>query len=155
MDEQDKIDEGKTHKVMDEAMDKENMVSEEAGGKPELLGDSTRFVEYSFGSVQTGSLQVQGELLLSGVAMGNPLDGATVKIPSNVTTVIIQNIYPYTQLTFTLPLQPGYGKILSIVSTVDVQNVQFANATFGTVKPTEMKASIPLRFIFAGSWFNA
>jgi hypothetical protein len=119
-----------------------------------LKGDATRFVDYSFGNVLTQGLTVSGELMLTGIAMGNPVEGGTVKIPNKVSVVIIQNLYPYTQLTFTMPVQPEYGRVISIVSTVDIANLSFINGSFTTKKPTSMSASVPLRFIFAGSWFN-
>lgn len=119
-----------------------------------LRGDQTRFTEYSFGKLETVALDVTGDVMFSGIAMGNPIDGGTVKIPANVSTVILQNTSPYTRLTLTMPLLPPYGKVISIVSTVNVASVTFANATFGTTAPSKLDASEPVRFIFAGSWFN-
>lgn len=117
-------------------------------------GEQTRFADYSFGNLQTQDLEVSGDLLVSGIAFGSPLDGGTIQIPEKVSVVIIQNTAPYTQLSMTMPLLPKYGKVISIVSTVDVSNLSFTNGLFGTQQPTSMKASVPLRFIFAGSWFN-
>ena len=115
--------------------------------------DSTRFVDYKFGSLQTGDLTVTGEVIMSGIAMGNPVDGGTVRIPAKVSLVILQNTAAYTQLTITMPLQPDFGQTICLVSTVDVANVTFTSGAFGSTKPTELKANVALRFIFAGSWF--
>jgi len=118
------------------------------------VGSSSRFVDYTFGRVEVNGLTVTGDFQLSGIAMGNPIDGGTVNIPPNVAIVIIQSTLPYTSLTFNMPSQPNYGKILSIVSTVDIATVAFTNALFGTAAVTTMKNSVPLRFVFAGSWFR-
>lgn len=138
---------------MEDNMDTEKSKS---GNKSEQVykGEQTRFADYSFGNLQTQNLEVSGDMMMSGIAMGNPVDGGTVKIPDKISTVIIQSIYPYTQLTITMPNLPVFGKTIRIVSTVDVTNLTLSNGTFGTVKPTSLKASVPVRFIFAGSWFN-
>lgn len=119
-----------------------------------LKGEATRFTDYSFGKVQTQELTVTGVVNFSGIAMGNPVDGGTVTIPPNVSIVILQNLYPYTQLIITMPLQPEYGQMITIVSTVNISNLTFTNATFGTTTPIAMVASVPIRLLFAGSWFN-
>jgi hypothetical protein len=132
------------------------MVENETAGKEDIVykGEQTRFSDYSFGNLQTQNLEVSGDLLISGIAFGNPLDGDTIQIPEKVSVVIIQNTAPYTRLSVTMPLLPKYGKVVSIVSTVDIGNLTFTNALFGSQQPTTMKASVPLRFIFAGSWFS-
>jgi hypothetical protein len=123
--------------------------------KDALLGrDHTRFVEYSFGNLQTHNIKVSGDVVISGIAMGNPSEGGTITIPGQISTLIIQNTAPYTSLTIVMPLLPEYGKLLTITSTVEVINANFIQGSFGTAKPTTIKASVPLRFIFAGSWFN-
>ena len=116
--------------------------------------DATRFVDYTFGSVETGSLTVTGNTMFAGIAMGNPADGGTVQIPQNITTVILQSIYPYTALTISMPMKPQYGQIVIIICTVNVTTLSLTNGTFGTTVPTSITAPKPLRFIFAGSWFN-
>ena len=67
--------------------------------------------------------------------MGNPVDGGTMKFPEKVSVIIIQNISPYTQLTIIMPVIPEYGKVISLVSTVDVANLTFINGLFGLLYP--------------------
>jgi hypothetical protein len=121
---------------------------------PLLKSDQTRFVDYSFGNVQTQSLQFTGNLVANSIVTGSPVDGGTVTIPPRATIVILQNTQVYTQLTLVMPTKPDYGQILIIVSTVDVPNLTLSGATFGTHQPYSLTADVPLRFVFAGSWFN-
>lgn len=116
-------------------------------------GDHTRFVDYSFGNVQTQNLKVAGSFTISGIAMGNPVDGGTLNIPKQCSIVVLQGAASYTQLTINMPLQPEYGQMLSIVSSVNVANLSL-NGAFGTPTPTLLSAGVPLRFIFVGTWFN-
>lgn len=119
-----------------------------------LLKDSnTHFVDYSFGSITAKNLEVSGAFIISGITTGNPVNGATVKIPKDTSVVIIQNTVTYTQLSFIMPLLPKYGQTLSIVSTVNITNFSLIGSTFGTTIPRILVASTPLRLIFAGSWF--
>lgn len=131
--------------------DKEN---NENSSSSLLKGDQSRYVDYAFGNVKLQSLEVAGNLVLNSIAMGNPIDGGTVIIPTNSTIVLIQNTVPYTQLTMKMPLQPRYGQTLTITSTVDIPNLSLTGATFGTKEPIAMIENVPLRFVFAGSWFN-
>jgi len=116
--------------------------------------DHSRFVDYSFGNVKTQSLEIAGNFIINSIAMGNPVDGATITIPSNSCIVIIQNTTDYTQLNMKMPLKPEYGQTLTLISTVDIPNLTLLDATFGTKEPTFMIKDVPLRFVFAGSWFN-
>jgi len=117
-------------------------------------GDQSRFVDYTFGNVQTQNLEITGSVAMSAIAMGNPLDGGTVSIPSRCSVVILKNTANYTQLTVKMPLQPVYGQLLTIVSTVNVANITLAGSSFGTAAPASLVAGVPVRFIFAGQWFN-
>lgn len=128
----------------------------ENGKNTEMLlgGEQTRYTEYTFGKLQTQTLTVTGEVIMAGIATGSPIDGGKIKIPNNVSNVIIQSLYPYTALTIQMPQNPIWGKTVTVVSNRDVVTLMFENATFGTEMPTTMIASIPLRFIYAGQWFN-
>ena len=118
-------------------------------------GDSnTRFVDYSFGNVKAKSIEIQENLYLTSVVNGNPVDGATITIPPRCTVVLIQNTSPYTFLKFIMPIKPVYGQVLIISSSVDITSLQLNGATFAQTAPTQLTASSPLRFIFAGSWFR-
>jgi hypothetical protein len=120
---------------------------------PILKGDHSRHVDHTFGNVKSLNLNVAGSLSISSIATGSPVDGGTIHIPQTATIVIIQNVEPYTLLTFVLPKQPEYGQLLTISSTVDIANVKFSTSAFGGGAPSSMTANSPLRFIFAGSWF--
>ena len=123
--------------------------------KQEILykGDQKRFVDYAFGNVQTQNLEINGNVVLNNILVGNPVDGGTINIPTTSCVVILQNTAEYTQLTLKMPLEPSYGQTLTIVSTVNVLNLSL-DGTFGTTKPIEIRKDIPLRFIYAGLWFN-
>src|SRR5947209_7088673 len=68
-----------------------------------LKTDATRFVEYKFASVETQDLVVGGNLMMTSIVVGNPLDGATVNIPSGASFVILQSTAPYVALTLAFP----------------------------------------------------
>ena len=119
-----------------------------------LKSDQRRFVDYSFGNVQTQNLEITGNLILNNIVTGNPVDGGTVSIPSKAGIVILQNTVDYTQLTVKLPLLPQYGQTLTIVCTVDIPNLTLSNGSFGTTRPLSMSKDIPLRLVYAGVWFN-
>lgn len=119
----------------------------------EIYKDQRRFVDYSFGNVQTQNLEITGTLILNNIVTGNPVDGGTVVIPPKAGVVILQNTVDYTQLTIRMPLLPEYGQTLTLVSTVDIPNLTL-DGSFGTTKPTTMLKDIPLRLIFAGLWYN-
>ena len=117
-------------------------------------GDHSRFVDYSFGNVKTQSIEISGNFVINSIAVGNPVDGGTITIPTKVAVVIIQSTTYYTQISIKMPLKPEYGQTLTIVSTVDIPNLSLIEGSFGTKKPTAIVSDIPLRFIFAGQWFN-
>ena len=119
-----------------------------------LKSDHRRFVDYSFGNVTTQSLNVGGNFCLSGVALGSPVDGGTVTIPTRCAVVVIQNTTVYTQLSMIMPLEPEYGQTLTIISTVDIPNLSLTGGSFGATTPTSITAGVPLKFIFVGQWFN-
>ena len=119
-----------------------------------LKGDQSRFLDYNFASVQCQSINVTGNLVISSIASVSPIDEATITIPSGITYLLIQNTVPYNFLTFKLPFKPVYGQILTIISTVDILNVQFVNGEISTPAPTSVSGDKPLRFIFAGTWFG-
>lgn len=117
-------------------------------------GDNSRFVDYSFGNVSTQSLDVNGSFSLSGVALGKPVDGGTVTVPTRCSVVLLQSDTPYTQLTVKMPIEPTYGQVLTIITTVDIPNLDLTGADFGTVKPIGMLGSVPLKFIYIDDkWF--
>ncbi len=119
-----------------------------------LKSDHSRFVDYAFGNVKLQSLEVAGNLCISGIALGSPIDGGTVTIPTKCAVVILQSTDLFTQLTMVMPLKPEYGQTLTIISIVDIPNLSLTGGTFATGAPTDMLAGVPLKFIFAGQWFN-
>lgn len=119
-----------------------------------LKGDQTRFLDYTFANVQCQNINITNNLIISSIASVSPVEGAVVSIPSGISYLIIQNTTFYTDLTLKLPFKPIYGQLLTIISTIDIINLQFTGGTISTQIPNSITNSIPLKFIFAGTWFS-
>lgn len=132
--------------IQDKGTQTENIIA--------LKGENSRFIDYSFGNVNTQALTINGSLNLTGIAVGNPVDGGTVNIPTSCSIVILQSTEEYTQLSLRMPLNPAYGQTLTIISIVDILNLSLEGTVFGTTKPIKIIADKPLKFIFAGKWYN-
>lgn len=127
---------------------------EEKSGPGLLKGDLSRFVDYSFGNVKTQTIEIEGNLIMSGIAIGSPIDGGTVNIPTQCSVVLIQNTSPYTQLTMNMPLEPTFGQVLMLISTVSIPNLALEGSTFGSVAPNSLSTTTPIRLLYVGSWYS-
>lgn len=119
----------------------------------QVYKDQKRFVDVEYGNAKVQKLSVGSAICITGIAMASPSDGGVLQIPSTTPVVIIQGLQDYQYLTLKMPLQPEYGQLLTIVSTVNVLNLTLSDSIFATTQPTSLTASQPVRFLFAGSWF--
>lgn len=113
--------------------------------------DYQRFLDFSASSVSTNDLEVKANLLLTSILTVNPTEGGTIVIPNHSTVIYVNNIASFVTLTFRLPSNPSKGKVLSIVSQVDISNVFYTNGDFGVTIPPFLANSTPLRLIFTGT----
>lgn len=119
------------------------------------INNQQHFLDYQFGTVITNTLTINDSLIINSIMTANPVEGGTVIIPNYATVVYISNTAPYISVTFHLPSNPKIGKVLSIVTNVDISNVFFTNGNFGTTVPVYILNSQPYRIIFAGTFWIA
>ena len=115
------------------------------------ISDYQRYLDFAASSVITNDLEVNKNLLLTSILTVNPTEGGTIVIPDYSTVIYVTNTASYITLTFQLPSNPSIGKVLSIVSQVDITNVFYTNATFGVTIPIYLTNSTPVRLIYTGS----
>jgi hypothetical protein len=117
-------------------------------------GNTSRFTIHNFGTVITQQVDVQENLLLSGIVTVTPTEGGIVYLVHDATITLISNIDPYIQLTFLLPENPKFGQVIILTTNADISSIVFDGngETFSTPMPTSMVSGFPIRMAFGDSW---
>jgi hypothetical protein len=115
------------------------------------IGDYKRYLDFQFGSISADVCNVTEQFVISSIFTVTPVTGGTIVIPDYSTVIFITNTVPYLSITIKFPSEPIVGKIISIVSNVDISNIFYTNVSFGMVVPSSLASSTPIKFIYTGS----
>jgi hypothetical protein len=116
--------------------------------------DNSRFTSHNFGTVITRQVDVQENLLLSGIVTVTPTEGGIVYLVNDATITLISNIDPYIQLRFLLPENPKFGQVVILTTNANISSIVFDGngETFSTPMPTSMVSGFPIRMVYGDSW---
>jgi hypothetical protein len=116
--------------------------------------DNSRFTSHNFGTVITRQVDVQENLLLSGIVTVTPTEGGIVYLVNDATITLISNIDPYIQLRFLLPENPKFGQVVILTTNANISSIVFDGngETFSTPRPTSMVSGFPIRMVYGDSW---